>query len=200
VFGNPFATPEAPPGPPTLTFICTGNICRSALAEKLLAERLAASGVLPDLTITSAGLHAVVGSPMDTMPALIAERHGADPAHAGTQVSRELIESSSLILTMTRAQLDELVVQYPTAMRRAFTLTEFVRLLTEHPDEVPPSDAASGRSVFDVAMDASRHRSLVSRGASGDIDDPYRRSEQVHERVGSEIVSLVGTLAGALAR
>ncbi|WP_368498763.1 hypothetical protein [Herbiconiux sp. A18JL235] len=198
MFGNPFARPQAPEGPPLVLFVCTGNICRSPLAEKLVATRLDEAGSLPQLLTSSAGLHAVVGSSMDTMPALIAQRHGADPAHVARQIDSSIADSASLILTMTVAQLNELVVEYPSTMKRAFTFAEFVEILEQLPDSVPPVDEESGRSLFDVAIDAFNNRSLIPRDSKRDIDDPYRRSIETHERVGSEIAGLSQRLSARL--
>ncbi|WP_371743645.1 hypothetical protein [Herbiconiux sp. SALV-R1] len=198
MFGNPFARQAPPPGPSTLLFVCTGNICRSPLAEKVLRSRLNADAAAPRFQVMSAGLHAVVGSPMDTIPATIAARAGADPEHAGTQISRSHVEVSSLIITMTRDQLDELVLEYPIAMKRTFTLTEIVRILEELPSEVPAPGSAPSRTIFDVATDASRSRSLLTKRGTIDVEDPFRRSLATHERVGAQIIDLTNRLADAL--
>jgi protein-tyrosine phosphatase len=199
VFDDIFGKPTAPPGPTRITFICMGNICRSPLGEKVLRARLAERGV-NDIVVDSAGLHAVVGSPMDTLPGEIAVRAGADPAHTAKQVTADLLRSSSLILTMTREQRSEIAQEFPFALKRTFTLSEFSRILSELPDEVPPPSAATGRSVFDTVVDAARFRGMISLTEGDDVDDPYRRSLDTHERVGAQIVKLVTQLADPLAR
>lgn len=197
-FGDLFARPAAPPGPPRVTFVCTGNICRSPLAEKVLTARLTGRST-GGIVVTSAGLHAVVGGAMDALPAEIARRSGADAQHAGAQLDRALINSSSVVLTMTREQRGELIAEYPSAMKRTFTLAEFTRLLRESPQLVPPPRADEGRVLFDVALDASKNRGTIALSDADDIEDPYRRSAEVHEAVGSRIVALVDELAAALA-
>ena len=147
------------------------------------------------MTISSAGLHAVVGSGMDVLPAEIARRHGADSHHVAQQLTRELVESSSIILTMTRAQQSELIEEFPFALKRTFTLVELTRLLDELPSAVLPPDTESNRTLFDVAVDASRNRSAIARRPDDDIDDPYRRSDETHEQVGTRIIKQVDRLA-----
>ncbi|MCS5731495.1 hypothetical protein N1031_17170 [Herbiconiux moechotypicola] len=175
--------------------MCTGNICRSPLAEKLMRKRLADAGAVDPL-VTSAGLHAVVGGAMDAIPAAIAERNGLDPTHHARQLGSDLARSGSMFLTLTRAQRDELTQEFPVAMRRTFTLVEIVRLMKEHPLQV--TGLNEGRDLFDVSMDASRSRPLVTLGEQDDVIDPYRRSAATHEAVGQRIEMLVSELSGSL--
>jgi len=174
--------------------VCTGNICRSPLAEKLLRVRLSERTV-NDILVASAGLHAVVGASMEPEPAAVVIRDGGDPAHAASQVSEDLLRSSSLILTMTRDQRAELSQEFPFALKRTFTVVEFVRILDELAHQVPGPDEPAGRSVFDTAMDASRYRGMISIGVDDDVEDPYRRSLETHQRVANRISGLVSALA-----
>lgn len=196
-FDDLFGLPTAPPGPPLVTFICTGNICRSPLGEKVLRARLAESSDR-GIVVGSAGLHAVVGAPMEPQPAEIAARYGADSGHVATQVTADILRASSLVLTMTRDQRAEIAQEFPFALKRTFTLVEFVRILDELPDEVRgPSDAA-GRGLFETVADASRFRGMIHVSEQDDVDDPYRRSAETHERVGVRISELSARLASQL--
>ncbi|MGD8168354.1 low molecular weight phosphatase family protein [Herbiconiux sp. P16] len=194
MFDNIFAKPEAPPGPPRILFVCTGNICRSPLAEKLLAARLRDRG--SGFVTSSAGLMAVVGASMEPQPSAIAVRNGAEPSHSATQLTAAIAAASTLILTMTREQRSEVAREYPAALRRTFTLGEFTRILAELPDQVPGPSA--DRTLFDTVLSASQYRGMVALGDGDDIDDPYRRSNETHERVGSEIVARVDLLASQI--
>jgi protein-tyrosine phosphatase len=193
-----FGTPTAPGGPPLVTFVCTGNICRSPLAEKVLRARLGPSqegGVL----VSSAGLQAVVGAGMDELPYQIAVRNGADPEHRAQQLTADILRASTLILTMTRDQRAEIVQEYPFALKRTFMFSEFVRILQEHEQEVPPPQVGAGRGLFETVLDASRFRGMIALRAEDDLEDPYRRSAETHERVGARIVALADVMAGQLA-
>jgi protein-tyrosine phosphatase len=177
-----------------VTFVCTGNICRSPLAEKLLRARLGSSAG-EAIVVNSAGIQGVVGAPMDALPHQIALRNGADPGHSAQQLTASILRASTLVITMTREQRAEIAQEYPFALKRTFTLSEFVRIVNEHPTEVPPPSATSGRTLFDTVTDASRFRGMVTLTPDDDVDDPYRRSDETHERVGARIVSLVDQLA-----
>jgi protein-tyrosine phosphatase len=198
VFDDIFGRPTPPPGPTLVTFVCMGNICRSPLAEKVLRARLRERG-FGDVEITSAGLQAVVGSGMDELPKAIAERAGADSAHVAKPVSAELLRASSLILTMTREQRAEIAQEYPFALKRTFTLVEFTRILTELEGDVPRPSRSAGRTLFDAVVDASRFRGMIALTEVDDIEDPYRRSAETHERVGSRVTQLADHLAEQIA-
>jgi protein-tyrosine phosphatase len=194
MFDDLFGKPTPPPGPPTILFVCTGNICRSPLAEKVLRDRLARSGN-DDFVIASAGLQGVVGAPMDALPERIAERAGAVTDHAARQITAGILRASTLVITMTREQRSEIAREFPFALKRTFTLSEFVRILSEHQGEVPLPGSTPGRGLFETVLDASRFRGMVTLADSDDIEDPYRRSEETHERVGARIVGLVDQMA-----
>ncbi|WP_440708381.1 arsenate reductase/protein-tyrosine-phosphatase family protein [Herbiconiux sp. YIM B11900] len=192
-----FGRPSAPAGPPRITFLCTGNICRSPLAEKILRARLADLGDT-HAVVSSAGLHAVVGAPMEAQPAEIATRYGADPQHTAAQATADVLRSSSLVLTMTREQRAEVSREYPFALKRSFTLIEFVRILDELPSEVRRPSLQEEGGLFDTVMEASRFRGMIALGDEDDIDDPYRRSAETHERVGTRIAEVTARLAAQL--
>jgi protein-tyrosine phosphatase len=195
MLGDIFGAPVAPTGLPLVTFLCTGNICRSPLAEKVLRQRLTEAGIM-DVSVGSVGLRAVSGSGMDVLPAQIAARSGADPQHVARQADDELIRASTLVLTMTRQQRADLVREFPFALKRTFTLSEFVRIVEETP--ILGLDGTNRRQLFDTVVEAGHQRSSVALTDGDDIEDPYRRSVETHERVGARIVELVDRLAVGL--
>jgi protein-tyrosine-phosphatase len=83
-----------------LLFVCTGNTCRSPLAEGL-ARRLASERGLADLIVSSAGTSAWDGASASDGSLLVAMEHGIDlSAHRTRQLSRELVAEADVILTM----------------------------------------------------------------------------------------------------
>ena len=99
--------------------LCVGNICRSPLAQVLLARDL------PGATVWSAGLGALVGQPADPMSAEVAATHGLDlSAHRAQQVNSWLCQSAELILVMEQAHKTALEQQYPLVRGKVFRLGE----------------------------------------------------------------------------
>lgn len=83
-------------------FVCTGNVCRSAFAEKL-ATKLKESYGLKEFIFDSAGTGALQNKGSDSQMLEVAEGLGVDlNAHLGKQLKRELIQKYDLILLMDR--------------------------------------------------------------------------------------------------
>lgn len=79
--------------------VCTGNICRSPVAEALLAE------ALPSRHIESAGLGAVVGHGVEPTARRLGEAEGLDLAgHRAQQLTAEMLQAADLVLVMSEGQ------------------------------------------------------------------------------------------------
>jgi protein-tyrosine-phosphatase len=89
-----------------LLFVCTGNTCRSPLAEGI-ARRLIAERQLADLTVSSAGTSAWPDSPASDGSLLVSLEHGLDISeHRARQLSPEIVAGADIILTMGPHHLD----------------------------------------------------------------------------------------------
>lgn len=82
-------------------FVCTGNTCRSPLAEALALREAERRG-WSQLSATSAGVAAGQGSPASSGSRAAAEQIGLDlSGHTSTQLTAELVDSADLVLTMS---------------------------------------------------------------------------------------------------
>ena len=94
-----------------ILLVCTGNICRSPLAEALLHRALEQRSV-EGVSVTSAGTGAWDGAPASEGAYLVGLERGLDlSGHRARLLTRELVEEADLILTMARhhrARVDEL--------------------------------------------------------------------------------------------
>ena len=158
--------------------VCTGNICRSPLAEQLLRRELA--GV--DAVVSSAGTGALVGHPMADRAAAYSRRLGGEPdAHAGRQLTSALLRESDLVLVATRRHRKAVVELLPRASRSTFTLREFARLLgTVNPDD-RAEVAAEGDAepVQGEALRREAERGVF--GVEGVHEDDQDREVQEHQ-------------------
>lgn len=83
-------------------FVCTGNICRSPLAEALFAREVEARG-LEDITVSSAGTGAWDGAMASEGALLVGLEHDLDLSdHRARLLTRELVDRADVILTMAR--------------------------------------------------------------------------------------------------
>lgn len=90
-------------------FVCTGNTCRSPMAETLLRRALAARGH-PELTVASAGTGAWDGAPASEGAYLVALEAGLDlSAHRARLLTAELVRGARLVLTMSAQHRDRVI-------------------------------------------------------------------------------------------
>ena len=190
----------------SILVLCTGNICRSPLAEQLLR---AGTQEWPEVTVASAGTMAMVDKPMtDQAQALSGEFGGAG---AETHRARDLTEAqlgdADLVLALSREHRRAIVRLYPRATRHTFTLREFARLVAgildvdlERAARLDASDLV-GRLNELVEVAASR-RGLVEPPDSPDDDnviDPYRQTDEVYRQSAEQLVPAVNTVLSQFA-
>jgi protein-tyrosine phosphatase len=99
--------------------LCTGNVCRSPIAAAMLAREL------PDRTLESAGLAALVGQPADPKALEFVGSLKLDlSAHRARQVTGAMCRSADLILVMEQDHRTELSRRYPLVRGKVFRLGE----------------------------------------------------------------------------
>lgn len=191
--------------PFSILTVCTGNICRSPIAEQLLRARLAT--VAHTVTISSAGTYAMVGGEMTPEAAALSQRYGGTPHnHKPQQLSRQQIAEADLVITATREHRSEVVRLHPLAARYTFTMKQYARLIDgfeenatvdwgRQPGETQPATLRRLMQKF------AELRGLVpppANPATDDLDDPYRQPQKVYDRVAAEIDHATTTISRAI--
>ncbi|WP_329958771.1 low molecular weight protein arginine phosphatase [Sporosarcina sp. G11-34] len=101
--------------------ICTGNTCRSPMAEAILRSK-----VNDKIAVRSAGIHAQNGTPIAPHAKKLIEEAGMPYTPFSRALSLEDIEWADVILTMTTSHKQALLYSFPKAEGKTFTLKGFV--------------------------------------------------------------------------
>ncbi|HEX4085978.1 MAG TPA: serine hydroxymethyltransferase [Chthoniobacteraceae bacterium] len=121
--------------PKTALFICTGNICRSPMAEGLFRKLL---GGRADVRVISAGVSAMRGQPASLHTVEVLKRMGIDLAGFRSQpLTDSLVAQATWIFAMTRSHLDTIHLLFPEAADRAFLVCEFDADLAARSLDIP---------------------------------------------------------------
>ncbi len=132
--------------PLRLLFVCTGNTCRSSLAEaimkKILADRTAADYSEADsgessltVEVSSAGTSAFAGDEASPHAIEVAREQGIDlTGHRSRRLTHHLLETVDLVLTMTQSHKRAVLAMAPAMEGRVFTLKEAAWLSGSDPD------------------------------------------------------------------
>ena len=131
-------------------FVCTGNICRSPMAEGFFRELTQARGGFESL---SAGLAAIDGQSPSTNSVTAMNELGIDiRAQRSTQLTPELVAEVDYIFGLAHGHVENLDRYFPQAREKIFLLREFVETLPRHEREI--SDPIGGDlSVYQACRD-----------------------------------------------
>lgn len=180
----------------SILVVCTGNICRSPLAEgflrRVLEERFGAAA--PD--VASAGTIGWEGSPavIESVEAA-AERNTDIRSHAARRLEPEQIIPASLIIGMTTEHRDAAGAMVPQAADRAFSLKEIARILDDLPPAPPTSSPIEALTNRVAQADAHRRAGFAGNPHDEDIVDPLGMPTETFRAVAWEIDTLCDDLA-----
>ncbi|WP_261131071.1 low molecular weight protein arginine phosphatase [Bacillus sp. Marseille-Q3570] len=104
-----------------ILFVCTGNTCRSPMAEALL--RHYSKG---EIEVQSAGIYAAYGSPASAKSIEVLKDEGIPCNHKSQPLTGDLVEWSDLILTMTTQHKQAIISQFPSKLKNVHTIKEHV--------------------------------------------------------------------------
>lgn len=97
-----------------ILFVCTGNTCRSPMAECMLRAALKERGMMDEIQVLSAGTYAISGAPASTGAQRAMQRRGLSLAdHKSRAVTGVLLETCSLIVGLTQKHIDQLRMMHP---------------------------------------------------------------------------------------
>lgn len=164
-----------------ILFVCTGNICRSPIAERLTRAYAAREEL--DIEASSAGTRAAIASSMHPEAARVLETLGGTASDfTARQLKPRMASTANLILTMTRVHRDNVLSLAPHKLNATFTLSEASGLVTE----------CGAEQIKDLSL----LRAKLPPYARLDIEDPIGHGTDVFARVGALISQLLPPVLG----
>jgi protein-tyrosine phosphatase len=168
--------------------VCTGNICRSPMAEGLLRLRLAERGC-EGIDVLSAGTWAGNGHAASEGAIGVFRTRGWDlMTHRSQELTQELLAQADLIVGMTSVHRREILELDPSSEERMVLLKELAEIRFRRPER---GDAAAGLAALLGGQRPEWRRAL-------DLDDPMGLPEFAYERSFAEIEAGIEVLVDLL--
>ncbi len=208
-----------------ILFVCTGNICRSAIGEIFFrhhSRRQLGADVFEDqpdaIQTASCGILAWDGAPVTRDALAVLKEAGiGDVRHTATAITTDLVKSASLVVAMTRDHAGGVILRHPPAREYTFLpgeilrhtkkypLTEYLKRAeplqrAEYTADIKPNRELKPKKIFEswiTELNAIRSdtKSSVLGMAGDEIYDPAIGSLEDHRKVYSRVNELAELLA-----
>jgi len=165
----------------TILFVCTGNVCRSPMAEGIFRQAVRGRG---NYRVLSAGLGALEGQPPSMYAVQAVKELGIDISDQRSRaLTPEMVQQADYIFGMTHSHIDTVMLLYPQAAEKTFLLREFDETLDLFEKDI--SDPIGGQ--YEVYLNC---RDQIEQG----IASLLRFIEQ-SETAGAPAAAKSGTIA-----
>lgn len=181
----------------SILVVCTGNICRSPMAEGLLRTALVGRVGTSAPAVSSAGTAGWEGAPATPEAVQAAQEIGIDIAeHRARRVTIPMARGAELLLCMATEHRDLLESMDRGLVHRAFTLKELVRLLETLPPPTGTGPDSFGARI--AAAAAARRVGAVPPSRDDDVADPLGQPLEAYRAVAWELGEWIDRLVDGL--
>ncbi|MNI52674.1 Low molecular weight protein-tyrosine-phosphatase YwlE [compost metagenome] len=182
-----------------ILFVCTGNTCRSPMAEGMLRKLAQERGV--SVEVRSAGVAAMGGTSMSMHAEAVLKDQGIKDNITSTPLGGELVSWADLILTLTESHKRQVIFSFPETAEKVYALKEYV----EDNESVIADQEKLQQLIADVELDRAlgnpqneekiyRINEIARRLPAYDISDPFGGSREIYDRTAAEIREALGKL------
>ncbi|MNO56411.1 Low molecular weight protein-tyrosine-phosphatase YwlE [compost metagenome] len=186
-----------------ILFVCTGNTCRSPMAEGMLRKLAQERGV--PVEVRSAGVAAMEGIAMSLHAEAVLKDQGIKDNITSTPLKGELISWADLILTLTESHKRQVIFSFPETAEKVYALKEYV----EDNESVLADQEELQQLIADVELDRAlgnlqneakiqRINEIARRLPVYDISDPFGGPREIYDRAAAEIQEALGKLLDKL--
>lgn len=181
-----------------ILFVCTGNTCRSPIAEALL-KHMAEERRL-ELHVQSAGVAAGGGMPMSQYAATVLEEQNIANHHEfrSTALNEKLVQWADMILTLTTDHKRHVLQQFPGVSDKTFVLKEYVNDAEQAQNEYEQIHSWAAELQLRLAMgqapteeELTHLTRLQLRLPDMDVADPYGGSLEQYRMTAAEIQAVL---------
>ena len=171
-----------------ILFVCTGNVCRSPMAEGFL--RYEAERRNLDIETRSTGTHAWNGRAATIEGRKVMNEHGVSiDDHRTIELNADLVRWADLLIGMSREHVRDTVRTFPEAMDKTYTMKGLLEIL----GSLPPYTQTV--AWLDAAASMRQRAESID---DADIDDPIGEREAAYRRVAAEVRELIERFAEGL--
>jgi protein-tyrosine phosphatase len=180
--------------PFTVLHVCTGNICRSPMSERIL------DGLTGDDVFNhGAGISAYHdGDDMTSKSAIELRDRGFEPAgHRARHIERAHVESSDLILVATETHIEYITDRFPEVLGRTFLVRQFGLIVADMVEQglegLPEGDTAlRGKALVEAAGERTADYPWP------DLADPWGMDQRTYARIADQLEDALRPVATAL--